>query len=109
MVCGCVCLSVLFVWWGVLRPLPPRSGGGGGYRYRWGVCCGGGWHGEEGRGVRRDIPVRVLVSPSVVVVSLFAAGVPLVVHPVVLLKGGVCWCVVFPVFISPCCGGGVSM
>ena len=27
-----VCVSVLFVWWGVLCPLPPRRGGG------WGHC-----------------------------------------------------------------------
>ena len=26
-VCG-VCLSVVFVWWGILCALPPRSGGG---------------------------------------------------------------------------------
>lgn len=36
---GGECASVVFVWWGILCALPPRSGGG------WGRC-GGGWHGE---------------------------------------------------------------
>lgn len=32
-----VCVSVLFVWWGILCALPPRRGGGWGHRGWW---CG---------------------------------------------------------------------
>lgn len=44
---GGVCLSVVFVWWGILCLLPPRRGGG------WGHC---GWWGgmvDEGRVLQR--------------------------------------------------------
>lgn len=44
---GGECVSVLFVWWGILCPLPPRSGGGWGRRGWWGGIADGGWHGEE--------------------------------------------------------------
>lgn len=39
-------VSVLFVWWGILCPLPPRRGGGWGHRGWWGGIVDGGWHGE---------------------------------------------------------------
>lgn len=42
-------LSVVFVWWGVLRLPSPIRGGGWGHCGWWGVCRGGGWHGVEGR------------------------------------------------------------
>ena len=63
------CLCVLFVWWGILCPLPPRRGGGWGHRGRWGVVCGGGWHVGEGRQCwgRAAVlltPRRMSVSPS---------------------------------------------
>lgn len=45
-VCVGVCLSVLFVWWGILCVLPPRRGGGWGRCGWWGGIVGGGWHGE---------------------------------------------------------------
>ena len=32
---GGECVSVLFVWWGILCPLPPRHGGGWGHRGWW--------------------------------------------------------------------------
>lgn len=40
------CVSVVFVWWGILCPLPPRRGGGWGHRGWWGGIADGGWHGE---------------------------------------------------------------
>ena len=72
-VCGVVsggCVSVLFVWWGILCLLPPHSGGGWGHRGWWGVCCGGGWHGE-GRAAVLLTPRRMLVSLVLCVVSPF--------------------------------------
>ena len=39
-------VSVLFVWWGILCPLPPHSGGGWGRRGWWDGIADGGWHGE---------------------------------------------------------------
>ena len=40
---GGECVSVLFVWWGILCALPPHSGGGWGRRGWWGavVVVGG--------------------------------------------------------------------
>ena len=43
---GGECVSVLFVWWGILCPLPPHVGGGWGHRRRAGGVVDGGWHGE---------------------------------------------------------------
>lgn len=68
------CVSVLFVWWGILCLLPPRRGGGWGHRGWWAAVVDGGWHGE-GR-------AAVLLTPRLCV------GVPLVVYPVALLNGG---------------------
>lgn len=95
---GGECVSALFVWWGVLCPLPPRSGGGWGYRWvvggmaRWGGmalkggCCDGG------------PPVCVLVSPLVCVVAVLNGGsgaccvVPVLfmVFPVLCVAVGKC-------------------
>lgn len=42
-VCGwCVCVSVLFVWWGIFCPLPPRRGGGWGHSGWWVAWLGEG-------------------------------------------------------------------
>ena len=51
---GCVrcvgeCVSVLFVWWGILRPLPPRRGGGWGHCGWWGCGVVVGGMVDEGR------------------------------------------------------------
>ena len=43
---GGECVSVVFVWWGILCPLPPRRGGGWCRRGWWGAVVDGGWHGE---------------------------------------------------------------
>lgn len=45
----CVCVSVLFVWWGILCPLPPRRGGGWGHRGWWGAVVVVGGMVSEGR------------------------------------------------------------
>lgn len=65
-VCGVrvVSVSVVFVWWGILCPLPPRRGGGWGHRGRWGGIVDGGWHGE-GRAAVLLTPRRMSASPSV--------------------------------------------
>lgn len=73
---GGECVSVVFVWWGILCLLPPRRGGGWGHHGWWGGMVDGGWH-DEGR-------AAVLLTPRLCV------GVPLVVYPVALLNGGVC-------------------
>ena len=71
---GGVCVSVVFVWWGILCPLPPRRGGGWGHRGWWGGIVDG------GVAVLPASPSCVWCPPSVCVV--------------VLLNGGVCgvWC-----------------
>lgn len=38
-------VSVVFVWWGILCPLPPHVGGGWGRHGWWGGIADGGWHG----------------------------------------------------------------
>ena len=43
---GGECVSVVFVWWGILCSLPPHVGGGWGRRGWWGAVVDGGWHGE---------------------------------------------------------------
>lgn len=67
-VCGVwvagVCVSVLFVWWGILCPLPPRHGWWVGLSWMVGCRCGGGWHGE-GRAAMLLTPCRTSASPSV--------------------------------------------
>ena len=83
-VCGVWCGAVrcaLFVWWGILCPLPPRRGGGWGHRGWWGGIADGGWH-REGRAAVLLVPRRMSASPVCVLVS------PLVVYPVALLNGG---------------------
>ena len=70
--CGVVC--VVFVWWGILCPLPPRRGGGWGHRGWWGAVVVVGGMVSEGR--------------LCCWLPRFVRGVPLVVHPVVLLNGG---------------------
>ena len=39
------CVSVVFVWWGILCQLPPSSWWWVGPSWMVGCCCGGGWHG----------------------------------------------------------------
>ena len=56
-------VSVLFVWWGILCPLPPHSGGGWGHRGWWDGIADGGWHGE-GRVAVLLTPRRMAASPS---------------------------------------------
>lgn len=46
---GGECVSVVFVWWGILCPLPPRRGGGWGRRERWGAVMVVGGMVSEGR------------------------------------------------------------
>lgn len=60
-------VSVVFVWWGILCPLPPRRGGW------WGGIVDGGWHGDRRAAV-------LLASPSNVGVPRLCVGVPLVVY-----------------------------
>lgn len=43
---GGECVSVVFVWWGILCVLSPRRGGGWGRRGWRGGIADGGWHGE---------------------------------------------------------------
>lgn len=92
------CVSVVFVWWGILCPLPPRRGGGWGHRGGWGGMADGGWHGGGRAAVLLD-------SPSNVGVPSFSIGVPSLVRSVAMLKGGV-WCVlccpVFGLGLAPC-------
>ena len=89
---GGECVSVVFVWWGILCALPPHSGGGWGHCGWWGVWCGGGWHSNGRAGA-------VMVTlPFSVGVPRLCVGVPLVVYPVALLNGGVGWVCVVPVF-----------
>lgn len=86
-VCGvwCGCVSVLFVWWGILCPLPPSSwwrvgpSWMVGWRSGWWVA----WWVKGG--CVAGLPVCVLASP-------------LVVYPVALLNGGSGVCRVVPVF-----------
>ena len=40
---GGECVSVVFVWRGILCPLPPRRGGGWGHRGWWCGMVDGGW------------------------------------------------------------------
>lgn len=51
------CVSVVFVWWGILCLLPLRRGGGWGHHRRAGAIADGGWHGEGRAAV-------LLASPS---------------------------------------------
>jgi len=46
--CAGKCVSVLFVWWGVLHLCPPRIGGGWGHRGWWGGMTR--WGGMVGEG-----------------------------------------------------------
>lgn len=93
-VVGGGCVSVLFVWWGILCALPPRRGGGWGRRGWWAGIADGGWHGER-RAVVLLTPRLLLVSPS------FSIGVPSLVRSVAVLKGGGCVCYVAPVSCCP--------
>nr|DAK80332.1 MAG TPA: hypothetical protein [Caudoviricetes sp.] len=43
---GGVCVSVLFVWWGILCPLPPSQWWRVGPSWMVGGIADGGWHGE---------------------------------------------------------------
>ena len=78
---GGECVSVLFVWWGILCPFPPYVGGGG-------AVVDGGWHGE-GRAAVLLIPRRMLVSPV-------CAWCPPFCCVVVPLNGGSGGCVLPP-------------
>ena len=57
------CVSVVFVWWGILCPLPPRCGGGWGYRGQWGAVVVVGGMVREGRLCCRSPRLRVGVPP----------------------------------------------
>ena len=58
------CVSVLFVWWGLLCVLPPLVvDGGWGRRGWWGGIADGGWHGEGRAVVSLTLPVLCAVSP----------------------------------------------
>ena len=46
---GGECVSVVFVWWGILCLLPPRCGGGWGCRGWWGAVVVVGGMVDEGR------------------------------------------------------------
>ena len=74
------CVSVVFVWWGILCSPPPRRGGGWGHRGWWGVIVVVGGIADSGAALRGRAG-GVTDSPSNV-------GVPLVVYPVALLNGG---------------------
>lgn len=83
---GGVCLYS-FVWWGILRsPLPSSWWRVGGCRGWWGVCCGGGWHGVEGR-VLLHCPSRLMLA-----------------SPFYLCSGLVEWRGVACAGVSPCSG-----
>lgn len=64
--CGvwCAGVSVLFVWWGILCPLPPRRGGGWGHRGWWGAVVVVGGMVREGRRCYW-LPVKCRCPPSV--------------------------------------------
>ena len=64
-VCGGECVSVLFVWWGILCVLPPRRGGGWGYRGWWGAVVVVGGMVSEGRLCCVASPSCVWCPPSV--------------------------------------------
>ena len=82
----CVCLSVVFVWWGILCPPSPSQWWGVGPSWVGGAIVGGGWHGNGRAAVSLASP-SVLVSPSRCV--LVSPSVCLVVP----LNGGRCvWC-----------------
>lgn len=78
---GGECPSVLFVWWGILRLLPPRRGGGWGYRGWWGVWLVVGGMAMEGRWCQW-LPVLSLLA------SLSACWCPPRVCVVAVLNGG---------------------
>ena len=54
---------VLFVWWGILCPLPPRRGGGWGHRGWWGAVVDGGVAWWRKGGCVAGLPVLCVVSP----------------------------------------------
>lgn len=87
---GGECVSVLFVWWGILCSPSPSQWWWVGPLWMVGCRCGGGWHGE-GRAVVLLTPRRMAASPSRV-------WCPPPVRVVVLLNGGVWWVVCCPVF-----------
>ena len=60
-----VCLRTPLVWWGILCPLPPHSGGGWGHREWWGGMTRWGGIVMKGGSVVGS-PVRVLAFPLVV-------------------------------------------
>lgn len=62
------CVSVVFVWWGILCLLPPHSGGGWGRRGWWGAVVVVGGMVSEGRGVLLT-PRRMTASPACVLTS----------------------------------------
>ena len=77
------CVSVVFVWQGILCVLPPRRGGGWGHRGQWVAWRMVGGIVSEGRRCRVDLPVCVWCPPSVcVVVPLNGGGGGLCVVPV---------------------------
>lgn len=51
-VCGVLCLSKVFVWWGIPCVLPPRRGGGGWLSLGGGALWGWGGMTSEGRQCR---------------------------------------------------------
>ena len=60
---GSECASVLFSWWGILCPLPPRRGGGWGHRGWWGVVVVVGGMVRKGGWCDTAPPVLCVVSP----------------------------------------------
>lgn len=58
------CVSVVFVWWGILCPLPPRRGGGWGRCGWWGAVVVVGGTTREGRQCYR-LPVECRCPSSV--------------------------------------------
>lgn len=79
---GGECVSVMFVWWGILCVLPPLRCGGWGHRGRWGAVVVVGGMMREGRRCCR-LPVECRRPPSAC-----WRPPPLVVYPVALLNGG---------------------
>lgn len=71
---GGECVSVVFVWWGILCVLPPHVGGGWGRRGWWGGIADGGWHGDGRAAVLLASPSCVWCPPSLRVVVPLNGG-----------------------------------
>lgn len=106
MCCGVwvVCVSVLFVWWGILCLLPPRRGGGWGYRWVVGGITRWGGMALKGGAVMVTLPSVCWCPPSVcMVVSLNGGSGVCCGVPVFVLSPFSSWCSPSCVVLSPLC------